>query len=125
MVGFCFMRHIKLILATLMLASVAQAQSSRWGLIVNPTTKQCARFWEGSECEKVTVPTGWQSLFPAWMEKEQTYRLQFGEKSCTWSGTAPDKCCEALGLKFDKDYKAPSKKTGLETNPNSMCYQVN
>ena len=104
--------------------ALASAQSGRWGLIVNQKTQQCSRFWEGSECEKVSVPAGWLSAFPEWNEKEQSYKLTVGSKTCAWSGTAPDKCCEALGLKFDKDFKAPSQKTGLEKNPNSMCFQV-
>jgi hypothetical protein len=112
------------LLLLVLVPSTVFGQTGRWGLIINSQTKQCARFWEGSACEQVVVPSGWKPAFPNWLEKEQTYQLTFGDKKCSWLGSEPDKCCQELGLKFEPNFKAESKKTKLAEDPNSMCYQI-
>lgn len=103
---------------------LVNAQSGRWGIVVNETSKSCARFWEGNSCSKVLVPKDWQAFLPTWNEAKQSLVLSYKDKTCLLGASTTEQCCAEFGLTFDKTFQAPVEKTARSDDPRSECFQL-
>lgn len=110
--------------AAALLSREAMAQSGRWGIAINESTKSCARFWEGNACTSVKIPAGWTAVLPDWSSEKQALVLTYKGKSCALGPSSPEKCCLDFGFKFDKDFQAPTEKTARASDPQSECFQI-
>ena len=85
------------------------AMPSRWGIAINPETRECAAYWGGDDYPDSgdVLPDGWKGYYTNAVENDdEVIKTEWG--ACIFLNGRESECCETMGLIFIEDINTKS-----------------